>query len=212
MIDRLSFSIIMSFKEAKINFIIDVAIDLFVRQSISDVTIKDIAEKAGIGEATIYRYFAKKESIVLACVMTLQKKVNDKYFVLSKGKTGFDKLAIFYNSYLDIFKETPEYFYFIREFDAYMYSQNHELLENYEKSIDLYRQTYLEAYELGLKDGSIKKNDDIDVFYFSTTHSLLELCKKLSIQKALLTQDKSLQKVGEIQCLINIILSSLKNL
>ena len=202
----------MTLQEAKINFIVEIATSLFMEKSINDVTIKDIALKAGVGEATIYRYFSKKETIILACVMSLQNKVSSNYFNLSKGTTGFEKIEIFYNSYLEIFKSNPDYYYFIREFDAFMYTQNPAILKEYEKGIDSYRSIFIEAYELGLKDGTIKKIDNIDVFYYSTTHSLLELCKKLSIRKALLTQDSAVEKTDEIQCLINLILNSLKTL
>ncbi len=201
----------MSLREAKFNFIVEVATSLFMQNSINDVTIKDIALKAGVGEATIYRYFVKKESIIITCVMMLQNRISQNYFNLQEGKTGYEKLEIFYNSYLNIFKDSPDYFYFIKEFDAYMYTQHPSSLKTYEKEIDKYHQDFIEAYELGIKDGSIDQVKNADVFYFSTTHSLLELCKKLSINKALLNQDKTIKKVAEIQCLIKIILKSLKN-
>ena len=200
----------MSLKDVKINFVVDIATHLFMQKSINEVTIKDIAVEAGVGEATIYRYFANKENIVLACVMMLQKDVNEHYFKLDKGNSGYEKIEIFFNSYLDVFKSNPDYFYFIREFDAFMYNQNPEILKSYEKGIDKYRHDFIEAYELGLSDGSIAKKENIDVFYYSTTHSVLELCKKLSIHQALLEQDKATQKVAEIECLIKIILKSLK--
>ena len=202
----------MSLKEAKFNFVVEVATNLFMQKSINDVTIKDIAEKAGVGEATIYRYFSKKESIILACVMMLQNNVSQNYFNLNEGKTGYEKMELFYSSYLDIFKDSPDYFYFIKEFDAYMYTQHPSSLKTYEKEIDKYHQDFIEAYELGIQDGTIKPVKNVDVFYFSTTHSLIELCKKLSMNKALLTQDKTIKKVAEIQCLIKIILKSLKNI
>ena len=88
----------MSLKEAKFKFVVEVAANLFMQRSINDVTIRDIAEKAGVGEATIYRYFAKKESIILACVMLLQSRVSESYFNLKEGKTGYEKIEIFYNS------------------------------------------------------------------------------------------------------------------
>lgn len=202
----------MTLRDAKLRFIVDVSTNLFLQKSISDVTIKDIANEAGIGEATFYRYFSSKENIVLACAMRLQENINEKYFRLDSGKTGFEKLKIFYSSYLEVFKDNPSYFYFIREFDAFMYTQNPSILKSYEKGIDQYHSDFIVAYELGVKDGSIKPIENIDVFYYSTTHSLMELCKKLSINKALLTQDKSLKKAAEIQCLINIILKSLETL
>lgn len=83
-------------------------------------------------------------------------------------------------------------------------------LEEYEKEVDTFKTQFLEIYNQGIKDGSIKKVDDIDVFYLSTTHSLLELCKKLSAKEAFLKQDKTSKKAAELECLIKIILNSLK--
>ena len=202
----------MNLREAKFKFVVDIATNLFMQKSINDVTIKDIAEEAGIGEATIYRYFSKKETIVLACAMYLQTQVTQNYFRLEEGKTGYEKLEIFYNSYADIFKNRPDYFYFIREFDAFMYNQNQAILKDYEKAVDTYRDTFMQAYNLGLEDGTINPVKNVETFYFSTTHSLMELCKKLSVNKALLTQDKSARKNAEVACLVKIILNSLKTL
>ena len=197
-------------KDFKLDFILKTATDLFVTRGISEVTIKDIADKAEIGEATVYRYFGTKTNIVLACALALGKQTYEEFFDLSKGKTGYDKLEIFYNSYLNVFKKSPSHFYFIKEFDAYMCSRGETSLNEYEKNLDLFKQDFMEAYKLGLSDGSVKEIKQIEVFYFSTTHALLELCKKLSMKKGVLEQDKTLKKVSEIKCLINIILSSLK--
>ena len=202
----------MGLKEAKFKFVVDVATNLFMQKSISDVTIKEIAEEAGIGEATIYRYFSKKESIVLACAMSLQEQVIKNYFRLDEGKTGYEKLEIFYNSYAEIFKDRPDYFYFIKEFDAFMYNQNQSILKDYEKAIDTYRDVFMQAYQLGLEDKTVVEIKNIETFYFSTTHSLMELCKKLSSNKALLTQDKTIKKNAEVACLVKIILNKLKTL
>ena len=83
-------------------------------------------------------------------------------------------------------------------------------LKAYERDIGQYKIYYTNAYELGLADGTVKELKNVDLFYFSTTHSILELCKKLSLKRALLTQDKSIKKAGEIQCLIKLILEGLK--
>ena len=200
----------MGFKDLKAKYLVDVATKLFLKRGIIDVTIKDIAKEAEIGEATIYRYFSKKQNIVLASVLSLKQKVFEGYFDLSKGKTGFEKVEIFYSSYLNIFKDSPEYFYFINEFDAFMCLEENVGLEEYEKEIDTFKEQYFQAYELGLKDQSIKKIDSIETFYFSTTHSLLELCKKLAVTRALLKQDKSGEKALEVECLVKIILDALR--
>ncbi len=201
----------MGMKDFKLDFILNTATELFETCGIGDVTIKDIADKAEIGEATVYRYFGTKTNIVLACALALGKKAYEEFFDLSKGKTGYEKVEIFFNSYLNLFKKSPSYFYFIKEFDAYMCARGEVSLNEYEKSIDLFKKDFMEAYKLGLSDGSVKEIKQVEVFYYSTTHALLELCKKLSMKKGVLEQDKTLKKNSEIKCLVNIILSSIKN-
>ena len=199
----------MSLKDAKVNFLVDIATDLFIVRSIQEVTIKDIAVSAQVGEATIYRYFGKKQTLVVNSAMKLHQAVNANYFKVDEGKNGFEKIEIFYMSYLSIFNEHPEFYKFINEFDAFMGGDDSNAIDPYESVIGQYEKVYMKAYEEGLKDGSIKKQENIKVFYFSTTHALLELCKKLSIRKAVLNQDNKLGKKDEVKCLIDIVLSSL---
>lgn len=199
----------MTLQEVKENFIIDVATELFFERPVSSVTIKDIAEKAGVGEMTIYRYFGKKQNIVLAVALKLQKDIY-RYFDMSNGSNGFEKLSIFYNSFLKIFVESTKHYGFIKEFDSYMLDNSDDNnLYGYESSLDSFKEKYLLAYEEGLKDGSVKKVDNIEMLYFSSTHALLELCKKLSYG-GLLPQDKKIEKHQEIETLINIFLQYLK--
>ena len=199
----------MSLKDAKVNFLVDIATDLFMCRSIQEVTIKDIAVAAQVGEATIYRYFGKKQALVVQSAMKLQQAVNADFFKLEEGQTGFEKIKIFYSSYLEIFNSHPEFFKFINDFDAFMAGDDSDSINPYESVIGQYQVVYMNAYKQGLKDGSIKKQKDVEMFYFSTTHALLELCKKLSISKPVLTQDNVIEKEKEIECLIDIILKTL---
>lgn len=199
----------MSLKDAKKNFLVDIATDLFMCRSIQDVTIKDIAISAQVGEATIYRYFGKKQTLVVQSAMKLQQAVNAESFKLNEGKNGFEKIKIFYFSYLQIFDSHPDFFKFINDFDAYMAGEQGDEMDSYESVVGQYKTAYMKAYQEGLKDGSIKAQNNIEMFYYSTTHALLELCKKLSIKKAVLSQDNLVEKRTQIQCLVDIILSAL---
>ncbi len=200
----------MGFLDLKKTYIVDVATSLFLSSGIDNVTVKDIADAANVGEMTIYRYFGKKQAIVAGAVLSLQDIVASDYFDLAKAKTGFEKLEMFYSSYLEIFKHKPEYFRFIREFDLMMMGEDEATLKQYEKGVDAFKVAYLDAYNLGLKDGSVKEIENIELFYFATTHALIELCKKLSYKKGVLAQDKHIKKSDEIKCLIETILNSLK--
>ena len=199
----------MSLKDAKVNFLVDMATDLFMTRSINEVTIKDIAVSAQVGEATIYRYFGSKQNIVIQAAMKIQGIVSTDFFNLEKGKNGFEKLSLFYKSYYDIFIKHPKFYKFLSEFDAFVSIEDNSIINPYETAIDAYKTFYMEAYELGLKDGSVKEQKNIEMFYFSTTHAILELAKKLAAKKAVLNQDTKIEKTSELQCLIDVILNAL---
>ena len=202
----------MGLKDVKINFLVDIATDLFMCRSISEVTIRDIAISAQVGEATIYRYFGNKQNLVFQAAMKLQRIVSEGFFRLEKGQNGFEKLKLFYESYYEIFVTHPNFYKFLNEFDSYIAVEHADDMNSYENAIDQYKNAYMDAYELGLKDGSIKEQKDIEMFYFSTTHALLEICKKMAYKRAVINQDTRIEKDSEIKCLIDIILVSLNNL
>lgn len=199
----------MSLKDAKVNFLVDIATDLFMCRSIQEVTIRDIAISAQVGEATIYRYFGKKQELVVQAAMKLQGIVSKEYFKLDEKTNGFQKLEAFYLSYLNIFDNHRDFYKFLSEFDSYMSVENKDVLNPYENAIDDYKSAFMNAYKQGLKDGSVKEQENIELFYFSTTHSILELCKKLAL-KAVLNQDLAIEKLGEVKCLISIVLDTLE--
>lgn len=198
----------MSLKDAKKNFVVDVATDLFLARPIDEVKIKDVATASGVGEATIYRYFNNKETLLSAVIMKLEERTREEYFDFSKGKNGFEKLTIFYNSFLKVYRNKPEFFRFIHEFDSHMVIADKQLLAEYENSIDCYKQAFFSFYKEGLEDGSVREIPNLETIYYATTHAIMELCKKLSLAKVLLRQDENGEKAKEISALIDIILTT----
>ena len=65
---------------------------------------------------------------------------------------------------------------------------------------------FLSAYAEGLKDGSVRKIEDPETFYYGTGHAMLELCKKLSIGEKIVRQDETTDAVAEISGLKDVIL------
>ena len=201
----------MKLKDVKKNFLVDTAIKLFLSNSIEKVTIKDIAEEAGVGEMTIYRYFGKKTNIVAEAVMELQEVIYRDYFKVNQYNTGYEMLESFYQTFLSVFRERPDFFKFIREFDIYMMNEDSAFLQDYQDELTKFKNIYVSSYEIGIKDGSVKEMKDLDTFYFTSTHALIELCKKLSYAKGLLPQDERIEKSKEIKCLIDVFLTQFKN-
>lgn len=202
----------MSIRDVKLNYIVETALALFLEQSIHNVTVRDIAEKAGIGEATVYRYFSRKQNIVQAAAEKLEKEVLSHYFRPMPEKSGAGRLTAFYEVYLRVFRDHPEFYRFVREFDSYLLSEGISSSEEYAAGIDKFYDYFMEAFRDGVADGSIKNKEDPRIFYYATTHAMLELCKKLSIAGDIVRQDSTIERVDEINELKRVILLSLLNL
>lgn len=197
------------FKHAQEIVMAEETTKLFLESSINEVTIKDIANHIGVGEATIYRHYKTKFNIVLSVANYLMNKVFSQYFNFEQGNTGYEKIAEFYRSFLNIYKDNCAYYKFISEFDAFLMNYNEKTATSYEAGIEQFKNKFDEIYQLGLKDGSVKEIKDIDIFYYSTTHALLELCKKLA-NKDIISQDARIDKEREIEILIETILYRFK--
>ena len=181
---------------------------MFFERSVSEVTVRDIAVRAGVGEATIYRYFSTKQNLVCAAATRLEKTIYETYFNLGGAANGMEKLAMFYRNYQTLFSTHREFFKFINEFDAFMLSEGKTDSNEYASGLDMFKTLCREAYTQGVADGSIAEIDDWETFYYATTHALLELCKKLSTAD-IVRQDTSSNKEKEIAALTEIILYKL---
>ncbi|MDY6367902.1 MAG: TetR/AcrR family transcriptional regulator [Clostridia bacterium] len=199
----------MGIKDLKKEYVIKTASELFIKKSVAEVTIKDVADTAGVGEATVYRYFTNKKNLVVLSGVYMQQKVYENFYGFS-GNSGYERLCAFYNVYLEIFVNHREYYKFINEFDAFMLSEGVESMEEYSDGLEVFRKQFTDAYSDGIKDGSVKEIKDVNSFYYSTTHSLMGLCKKLSYGKNIVRQDGTVDKTEEIKTLTEIILTYLK--
>lgn len=194
-------------RELQDEFIAKEALKLFLKSSIAGVTMAMIAKEVGVGEATLYRHFTTKQNIVLRSVLILANNVLEEFKEI-KEETGYKELEAFFNIYYDTFKNNKEFFSFINEFDAFILQEGFEA-KGYDENILSFKDSFIKSYNKGLNDNTVNKIDDIDTFYFATTQSLLNLCKKLA-QKAIVKSDESISKENEIRALIDIILYRLK--
>ena len=194
-------------RELQDEFIAKEALKLFLKSSIAGVTMAMIAKEVGVGEATLYRHFITKQNIVLRSVLILANNVLEEFKEISE-ETGYKELEAFFNIFYDTFKNNKEFFSFINEFDAFILQEGFEA-KGYDENILSFKDSFIKSYNKGLNDNTVNKIDDIDTFYFATTQSLLNLCKKLA-QKAIVKSDESISKENEIRALIDIILYRLK--
>ena len=200
----------MGIKDIRRNYILERAIKLFCTKPMAEVKIKDVAEACNIGEATFYRYFYKRSSLIVACALKLSEMMCELFADDPEGR-GFDRLSRFYYRFYEIFGDHKDYYRFLSEFDAYCLSEEIDIPEAYSDNLDVFKERFVAAYKAGIEDGSVKKVWDLDLFYYATTHAMLSVCKKLATESHIVRQDDFTDKRQEVRLMIDIILNSLKN-
>ncbi|CAM2835762.1 TetR/AcrR family transcriptional regulator [Salinicoccus roseus] len=107
-------------REKRYQTIIDSAERLFTKNSWETVQMQHIADAAGIGVATLFRYFPKKELVIIAVAeQLLSRELGFFHAIQEKKLSGFEKIEAIFHQYNRL--KTPDVIdeaKFIDRFDA----------------------------------------------------------------------------------------------
>lgn len=88
-------------RETRKNLIIDAAMDLFSQKEFHKIGMRDIAKRAGISAAAIYRYFPSRDDVFVEALVRHMKVVEDLFEKnLKEGRTSLEELAMGSVNYL----------------------------------------------------------------------------------------------------------------
>lgn len=204
-------------KESKKEEVILAAVEVFKSLGIDHAKMTDVAKKAEIGVASLYRYFNTKVDLAIeAAIVVWAQEINQlysRYEALSKGtEKGLDQVKIILEVFIELYENHPDFLIFIHEFDGFMVREKVEMekLERYENGIIHLKQMLIDAIEKGKKDSSIKENIDVEAFYYTTTHALMSLVQKLLLRGHIIKSDASVSEKHQIETLIDMSVSYLK--
>lgn len=185
------------------------AASVFITRGIEEATIREIAAKSGVGEATLYRHYKTKVQLALLAAEYLQKEIFSSYFLSPFEGTGLDGLKAFYSVFASVYATHPEYYRFLDQFDVFLSKSKDGDKANYESNLNRFEDLYLSFYKKGLEDGTVDELEDVTSFYFASTHATLSLCKKLASQNVV-GQDLRIDKSKELKVFIETILYRLE--
>lgn len=164
---------------AKRNILLEKGFELFTGKGIESVSMQNIADKAGCGIATLYRYFDKKQGLVIAVAL---KKWNDFQELNQKRRANADlgsmTAAGLFEFYLDAFlmlyREQKDLLRFNQMFNLYVESAgiDRTALEPYNEMINKFDANFHMMYERAKQDDTIR-TDIPEAEMFSTTLHLM---------------------------------------
>jgi AcrR family transcriptional regulator len=168
------------------------AIREFIENGIERTKISDIALRAEIGEATVYRYFSTKPQLVAECAIKLWRVVMTKLILQIHGKKkkspdGLSKIREILLMFASLYEKHPELLRMLNQLDNYA-SQgklSQEMAQQFTKEVVTTQFVLLEIMQEGQRDGSIRSDFDAAQFCVAATHSIVALSQKMLFRSEL---------------------------
>src|SRR6056297_946449 len=205
-------------KEKRRREIIVSALEIFKAKGIGSTKMTDVAKKSENGVATVYRYFSTKSELVVEAATHLWVKEISQIKNLLEEKTFsqstcIEKIQKILELFLDVYTNQRDLLFFLDEFDTYILKEEltGDQLENYEKNILNLKDTVVNTLNKGIEEGTVKKNLDPELYYTTTTHSLMSLCQKLALRGKILNTDSNFRAEEQIKTLIDISVNYIKS-
>ena len=206
-------------KNARIDRILAAAFKLFSSAGIEPVAMTDIAKKAEIGVASLYRYFSTKDEIAIrTAIWAWEEQISEIYPSINNDEytngNGLFRLSIIFSLFKKLYMSQPEFLRFIYFFDSYAVNSGikQERMIEYENVIGKVQMIVADAIKLGLKDNSINKKyiDKTEDLYFTLMHSFFSTAQKLTLSENLLAMNEKSKGPDQLDLLSELLLNGVK--
>lgn len=163
--------------------IIDAAFQIFVEKKIEAVSMGEIAELAGVGRATLFRYYPNKLELVIAVCAAKWKEYLDaldaKRPLTSIGDIpAIDRFTFTLDSYIDMYQHHKDLLQYNDNFNHYVTHEGVEEKQLEEFHASLYSvNTRLEwMYEKAKEDHTFRTDIPREEFFRVTVHTMMTAC------------------------------------
>ena len=164
------------------------ALELFLEKGVDNVTIREVAERSGLTERSVYRYFYTRADLVLATSFLfwdgikaeVEKVVSDSSY---RGMKGIEQIKIMLRFYSSLFLESPK---------SVRYILGAEMsLKNSGVTIDIkdrppgrYEDSdtpLAHAIKAGIADGSVSPDVDHEEIYYMLYDAILGTMQRMAL-------------------------------
>ena len=149
----------------------------------------EVAEAAGIGIASLYRYYSTKPALVLGISTWLWDKylntiIKEKHeSERFKNMTGAEAFEDYLDSFLDMYRNHADMLRFNQFFNVYLQSEDipAEDMKPYEEAVGALEKRFETVYRKGIEDGTLRSDIPITEIFSSTAHLMLAAVTRYAV-------------------------------
>ena len=168
-------------KELTRQRILEAGFRVFAEKTIESVTMTDVADAAGIGVATVYRYYSNKTSLILAISAWMWKRYNEELPELAEQRdaTAAEEFEYYLESYLDLYRNHKDMLRFNQFFNVYLQQEHVSLaaIDSYAGVVDAIAARFQKIYQHALRDHTLRTDVSGKEMFLATLHLMMAAAK-----------------------------------
>jgi len=169
-------------KALKLEYITEIAQELFFQKGYEKTKVDEIAEKAGMSKSTLYIYAKSKENLFYIChIRGMKLRLQEIKERIAQSKSSIDILAGFASAYRNFYTKNPGYFklHLFADYNNMQFSKiETKLKDEYTDTFFELKGIVLEALRSGVKNKELKDSINIeytDKYFAFTVRTILNL-------------------------------------
>lgn len=196
--------------------ILEAAAELFCSKGIEETSVSEIAEKAGVGEATIYRYYETKAGLAIHSGVEYWSRIARQYLSVTEipgypEMTGREQLECIMESLMKIFEEENGFLKYLQEFEVFVrrYRISMEELQPYEMCVMSLKPMVTDALEKGLQDGTLDFPWSPTEVCYSLAHTAFGVMKRFAWNGRMFDLDSRVSMTVQVRIAITLLVKGL---
>ena len=167
--------------------LLEAAFRLMSARSIEAVKLTEIAEAAGLGIVTLYRYFTTKPDLVIELGVVLWKKYYvevEKAYAARGGAAmnAAEEMEFFIDSIIELYRSHKDVLKFNRNFDTYVKHQEctAEQMRPYNEAVEVFAHKFHTVYRKAQEDGTLDIRVSEKRLFVGTLYTVLSVAGKFA--------------------------------
>lgn len=174
---------------AKNQRILENGLKIFAERTIEKVKMSEVADAAGIGVASLYRYYSTKPALVLGISTWMweeytknhigEKQSGEKF----QNMTGSEAFEDYLDSYIDLYKNHSDMLRFNQFLNVYLKSEDISEDEKnpYLDAIGEIEKRFEIIYKKGKKDGTLRGDLSAKEMFSATLHLMMAAVTRYAV-------------------------------
>ncbi len=173
-------------KEVTRQRILEAGFRLFVEKNIDKVSMQDVANAAGIGIATVYRYYGTKTDLVTgisAWKWSSYEAETKRLVEMRSDSTAAERFDYYLESYLNLYRYYKDLLRFNQLFNIYTKSENvsPEAMKPYTDVVRTIADRFHLIYELALSDHTLRTDVPEREMFWTTMHLMMAVVTRYAV-------------------------------